>query len=112
MTDTDKYAVIREYVACLSSSEATFHISKAKARNLLADLDAANTRADEAEAMCEWLASDNYIAACPPNAPLHKPLVWSADGMTVEDGGCGGDAERCVRCRLAAAREAVRDATR
>jgi len=69
---------------------------------------AANARADEAEAMAKWLATDDYIAACPSNAPLHRPLVWSKDGSTVLDGGCGGDAGRCQECRLAAAREAVR----
>jgi hypothetical protein len=67
------------------------------------------TIARRAERERDWLASDAYIATCPPNAPLHKPLVWSADGMTVEDGGCGGDAERCMRCRITAAREAVRE---
>ena len=93
---SDKYADLRE-----SLDNGLGAINTAEARLLLADLDTA-------EAERDWLASDEYIAACPPNAPLHKPLVWSADGMTVEDGGCGGDVDRCVRCRLAAAREAVR----
>jgi hypothetical protein len=75
------------------------------ARTALTDLDAANARADEAEAMCEWLVNNpnEWLTNCPELAGDDGLPCMPEPGPTHE---------LCRKHRVAAAREAVRDATR
>lgn len=52
-SDTDRYAAVRLALGEPNNLDTDEEILT---RCILADLDTANARADEAEAMCEWLA--------------------------------------------------------
>ena len=102
---TDKS--IDELVAAIGANTLYFHDGSDPAHDAAVEFAAIAKEAEQLRKERDWLASNKYIAACPPYAPLFRPLIWSEDGCTIVSGGCGEDAARCVRCRIAAARAAV-----
>lgn len=116
LADAHKYAIrsherhAREGFDALLALEADLDAANAKIEKWVqrcyeADehLHAANARADEAEAMCEWLASDS---------PCHTGQMkcWhETDGDYERTDGCNEKSlDACTAYRLTAAREAVR----
>ncbi|MCK9628999.1 MAG: hypothetical protein M0R37_10460 [Bacteroidales bacterium] len=126
MTDTDNGSLARgghwcDFCQTFHSSMSCYHPGNNGDRSthptvarLEADLDAANARADEwidrcykaderadeAEAMCEWLAypfAQCPIAAAGRQCLCEKYMTAHREGRTIT----------CKECRLAAAREAV-----
>jgi len=116
MTDTDRYVLAVNAYAEVERIKARCSIAEAVALDalvcgcksipsLLTDLTAANVRADEAAAMCRWLAGQAAMGAwdelaCRPEhrrPPGYAPVILpDTDGLTMP--------ERW----LAAAREAVK----